>query len=161
MEPFTELQARRLEILLATCLDVSLGTLWCIREDLWGEALPRYRVNRRRLWHPGLSLRVAPLTSLADHVPTLYGSSGDRGPVVAWGLTRERGPKHPTSFGQLIFPARISAKEIAGRRKLAREDRGTGPWYRHRRVSANAWKPRLNDSEMEQLEAWATGWNLI
>ena len=161
MGSFFESQARRGEILLAKCLDVSLGTLWRLREDLGEEQLIRYDLRSRHICHPGLSLRTSPPQSLVEFVPMLHGMSGDHGPVVARGLTQETGPNHPTSFGCLLFPVRLSARAIASRRKPFQSGRGAGAFFHHRRIYANAWKPCLENGELKQLKAWAHSRRLI
>lgn len=161
MSSVSELQARRAEILLASCLDVSLGTLWHIREDRGKEQLIPCDFRSRRTWQLGLSLRTRPLRSLVEFVPMLHGTSGDQGPVVARDLTQEMGPNHSTSFGRLVFPARISAQEIAPRSKPSQGERGAGAWIHNRHIHTNAWKPCLENGELKQLKAWAHSRRLI
>jgi len=91
----------------------------------------------------------------------LHGTSGDQGPAAARGLTQKMGPNHSTSFGRLVFPARISAQEITARSKPSQGERGAGHWIHHRRIRPNAWKPRLENEELKQLKAWAHSRRLI
>ena len=155
MSSLSELQARRVEILLASCLDISLGTLWHIPAALGEEPLNPGDLRRRRTWHLGLSLRTRPRRSLVEFAPMLQGTSGGQGPVVVRGLTQKRGPNQATSFGCLVFPARIVAQGIAASSQPSQGGRGTGHGILPRRIRPNAWKPRLENEELKQLKAWA------
>lgn len=156
-----EVQAKRLEALLAVCLDAGFGTLWQVREDVWIRMLPRYDSRSTRGWHPGVSLRTTPPRSLHEIVPMLHGTSGDEGPVVARGLTCELGPNYPTSFGRLVFPAKITVRDMTTTDKNSPVERPNGEWYLPRPVSQNVWKLRLDPSELKQLSGWAKSRNLL
>jgi hypothetical protein len=156
---------RRIERLLQICLDVSLGTVWRVREDLWRETFraqgQRYDEHGTRCWHPGLSLREQPVSSLHEYVPMLFGATGEHGPVVVRGLSRERGPAHATSFGRILRPAHLSVRAMTSPPSDAPADRLTGPWFDRSRVSRNAHKPKLDQNELENLRAWAQRRGLI
>ena len=150
---------RRIEQMLR-CLDVSLGTVWRVREDLWREAFRRmgqpYDEHSARRWHPAVSLREYPPASLHEFVPMLHGTSSDAGPVVVRGLTRECGELHPTSFGNIVSPAQIGLHEITSRDSAAPRDRLTGHWFDFKRVAHNSHKLKLDAGELASLRAWAT-----
>jgi len=152
-----DVQRCRLALLLATCLDVSFGSLWWVREDLWKEVLRPYDDASDRLGHPGLSVRRSPVSSLLEIVPMLHGTTGAHGPVVARGLTQDEGPQYPTSFGRLLLPADIPVMEFVQPARDADPSILSGPWHRRHRITGNVWKPRLNDPELQALEVWATG----
>ena len=156
---------RRLERLLQLCLDVSFGTVWRVREDLWRETFrahrQRYDEDGTRCWHPALSLREQPVTSLHEYVPMLFGATGEHGPVVVRGLSYERGPAHPTSFGRILRPAPLSVREITSPAPDAPADRLTGRWFERSRVSRNAHKPKLDQGELDDLRAWAQRRGLV
>ncbi len=159
--PLSHDEARniRLHRLLETCIDVSFGTVWRVREELWRERFREegqpYDEEGTRQWHPGISMWESPLASLFEFLPMLHGSTGDHGPVVVRGLTRECGPAHPTSFGRIVRPARISAKEITSTCPDAQKNRLTGWMIYRRRVTANLHKPKLDQSELAELRSWA------
>lgn len=154
-----EVRSIRLRRLLETCIDASFGTVWRVREELWRERFREegqpYDQNGTRQWHPGISMRESPLTSLFELLPMLHGSSGDHGPVVVRGLTRECGPDHPASFGRIVRPARFSASEITSTAADTQKDRLTGWMIDRKRVAANLDKPKLNESELADLRSWA------
>ena len=160
-QPASHEDVRKLRILrlLQTCLDVSLGTVWRVREDLWRERFQqqdqRYDQHGTRTWHPAVSLRQGPLTSLHEIIPMLHGSTGDGGPVVVRGLTRERGSLHATSFGRVVRPAKITATEITSPAPDAKRDTLTGSFFERQRVFVNFDKPRLAEVELADLRTWA------
>ena len=148
------MERERLLALLAKCLDVGFGTLWWIREDLLKDFVSEYDQTSDRVGHPGLSLRQAPIRGLYEIVPLLHGTSGNRGPVVVRGLS-ERGADYSTSFGRLLFPARIPVAEFVRPAPDADPEKLTGPWHKRCRITANWLKPRLAESELAALHVWA------
>lgn len=142
----------RLQALLSACIDLSFGTLWWIREDLWKERQPGYSQESERIAHPGLSVRSVPPAGLFELVPLLHGTSG-YGPVAVSGLTR-RQPLKTSYFGRLLFPAQIPVVEFTRPARDADPDELTGPWYRRARTSPNWEKLRITSSEAAALEQW-------
>ena len=150
----------RVEQLLRLCLDTTFGTVWRVREDLWRETFrtvrQRYDEHGTRGWHPSVSLREFPPTSLNEFIPMLHGTTGTAGPVVVRGLTPELGTAHPTSFGQIVRPAPIALREMTSPAPDASPDGLTGYWSDHKRVASNSHKPKLDSEELDCLRAWAT-----
>jgi len=158
-----QVQKERVSKVLSTCLDMSLGTVWRVRESLWKECFRQQGepYDSDREWHPGVSLRAAPLTCVNEFIPMLYGSSGAHGPVVARGLSREKGPHHPTSFGGIVRPARVCFKDATAKmRALGKRDL-EGRMIDRSPVSANLDKPRLSEAELADLRRWAKARNLL
>lgn len=153
----------RLSRLLKACFDMALGTVWRVRESLWKDSFRQqgqpYDSNRE--WHPGVSLRTAPLTCVNEYIPMLHGSSGDAGPVVARGLSRERGTQHPTSFGRILRPANISLKDPHLKERVSGSEKLEGRLIDRSPVSANLDKPRFNEEELADLRRWANSRNLL
>ena len=151
---YEESRARRMAVLLTTGLDVSLGAVWWVNEQILKERLPHYDQDSTREGHPCVSLRAGLARSLYDNVPMLFGTSGNQGPVVARGLTKGS-PKYATSFGQIIQPARLTVWEYVTRKRRSEDELESSieddTWWP---VRPNAWKPRFNDTEMAALEEW-------
>jgi hypothetical protein len=147
-----DLAVSRLQSLLNACLDVSFGTLWWIREDLWKERQTDYDQQSESIGHPGLSIRSAPPEGLYEIVPLLHGTTR-YGPIAVAGLTR-RQPLRTTYFGQLLFPAQIPVTEFTRPAQDADPDELTGPWYCRARTSPNLDKLRITSDEAEVLTAW-------
>jgi hypothetical protein len=162
---FEEVQEKRLSQLLNACIDMSLGSVWRVNEKKWMEVFRQqgqpYDWDSERKWHPGVSLRTAPLTSLHEYIPMLHGSSGDRGPVVVRGLTRDKAPDHPTSFGKIVRPAKVMVKDATSSANDGANEHLVGYMLDRNMVSANLDKPRLNETELEELRAWAQNRNLL
>jgi hypothetical protein len=160
MDPDRDESSLLRQITFRLCNPV-FGSVWRIREDLWQETLPNYDPSSRRLWHPGVSL-LNPIANTIelDWTPMLYGSTGQSGPVLVRGLTEEKGPNHPTSFGIIATPAPIGMAEFGSR--APDSDPGTLTAYllERKRILYNWHKPRLAASELEELEQWAKtrGW---
>jgi hypothetical protein len=110
---------------------------------------------KSREWHPGVSLRAAPLTFVNEFIPMLHGSSGDHGPVVARGLSREKGPNYPTSFGGIVRPARVCFKDASAKMRAPGKRDLEGRMICRSPVSANLDKPRLSEAELADLRSWA------
>ena len=160
-----EVQRKRVSQLLNACIDMTFGTVWRIREELWKETFwlqgQAYDLDSTRHWHPGLSLRITPLTSVHEYIPMLHGSSGDEGPVVVRGLTREKAHDHPTSFGKIVRPAKVTAKAATSLASDVRKEQLEGRMSDRTLVSANLDKPRLDAAELEDLRRWAENRNLL
>jgi hypothetical protein len=150
---YEQSRAKRMANLLTTCLDVSVGAVWWVNEDILKERLPHYDQDSTREGHPCVSLRTGPARSLYDNVPMLFGTSGGQGPVVARGLTKGS-PNYATSFGEIIQPARLTVWEYVGRKRRSEDELESSTKDTSWRVRPNAWKPRFNDSEMAALEEW-------
>lgn len=157
----------RWQRLFRAAVDVSFGTVWRVREEFWQGAFSvagyLYDENSRRLWHPGVSLRspAEPVRSPYDYVPLLHGTTGDGGPVVARGLTREQGPAHPTSFGRIVAPALAAIDDITRPAPDADPDRPARYWQDYKIVSANLDKPRFSPAESAALRTWAVRRRLL
>ena len=153
----------RLSRLLKACLDIALGTVWRVRESLWKDSFRQQGqpYDSDRDWHPGVSLRTVPLTCVNEYIPMLYGSSGDEGPVVARGLSCERGAQHPTSFGKIVRPAKVSLKDAHTKGRDTGSGKLEGRLIDRSPVSANLDKPRLSEEELADLRQWATSRNLL
>jgi len=160
-----EVQKKRVMQLLNTHIDMSLGTVWRIREELWKETFllqgQAYDLESTRHWHPGLSLRVAPLKSVHEYVPMLHGSSGAEGPVVVKGLTREKGSDYPTSFGKIVRPAKVTVKAATSLASDAKRGQLEGRMSDRVLVCVNLDKPRLDEGELDNLRTWAENRNLL
>jgi hypothetical protein len=156
--------AARLAAALARCLDVSIGTVWRIREDAWRDYLAHYD-GEKRDWHPGLSVRAEPVSSLYEMIPLLFGSSSWTGPVPVRGLTRERGPRSLTWFGRRVQPAYFPVPEFADPRPSPRSRAHPGELVGRDldryRVAVNHDKPRLDPDELEDLKRWARSRRLL
>jgi hypothetical protein len=152
MSNLEENQRRKMATLLQTCMDVSFGSLWWIRENIWVEKVPHYRYNSSRICHPGLSLRQEPLQGMGDVVPLLHGSSGPSGPLVVYGLSWSKGPEHPTSFGRLLAP--VPLEVFAHRAPNADPGEVSGPWHQRGCATRNRHKPSLEAGEKAILAEW-------
>ena len=148
--------------MLGKLLDVTFGTVWWVREEVWQEQMVGYDQNSERACHPGVSLRVKPATGLADRVPLLHGTTSAAGPVVVRGLTAEYAAcGEVTSFGRLVAPAQLRVSEFVTAAPEADPDVLAGPWFVHRRVIPNWYKLQLTPPETFQLWEWAEGRDLI
>jgi hypothetical protein len=156
-----QVQKERVSRLLSACLDMALGTVWRVRESLWKDSFRQqgqsYESDRE--WHPGVSLRATPLTCVNEFIPMLHGSSGDHGPVIARGLSREKGPHYPTSFGGIVRPAKVRFRDANPRDPASVELEGR--LIDRSPVSANLDKPRLSEAELAELRGWAEARNLL
>lgn len=156
---------RRVERMLAVCVDVSFGTVWRVREDLWRDSFrqsgQRYDERGTRRWHPGLSMRNQPPVSLHEFVPMLFGTTGDRGPVVVRGLSRELGPTHPAEFGRILRPAPFALREFVSPAVDAPRNQLFGHWFDRMRIERNSYKPKLDGTELASLQTWAKDRGLL
>lgn len=160
-----EVQKKRISELLKTCVDMSFGSVWCIQETVWIKTFlkegQRYDENSKRKWHPGVSLRTTPLTSVYEYIPMLHGSSGDHGPVIVRGLTPNVDADYATSFGRIVRPAKVAVTDATSSAPTVCKEHLVGRMIDRSMVSANLHKPRLNEAELEDLRLWAKNRNLI
>jgi hypothetical protein len=158
-----QVQKKRLSRLLSACLDMSLGTVWRVRESLWKDCFRQQgqRYDSDREWHPGVSLRVMPLTCVNEFIPMLHGTSGYHGPVVARGLSLEKGADHPTSFGGIVRPAKVCFKDANAHTQDPENVDLEGRMIDRLPVSANLDKPRLSEAELADLRRWAEAHSLL
>lgn len=148
--------------MLGRLLDVTFGTVWWVREDLWQERVAAYDQHSERACHPGVSLRVKPATGMADAVPMLHGTTGAAGPVVVHGLTAEYAAcGEVTSFGRLVAPAWLRVSEFVTAAPDAAPEVLEGPWFVRRRVIPNWYKLQLTPPEPFRLWEWAESRDLI
>lgn len=148
----TEPNADLLGTLLSTCLDVSFGTLWWVREDLWRETLENYDPDSGRKGHPGMSLRDEPLQAVRELIPMLIGITA-WGPVAVRGLSR-REPHRVTHFGANLTPAPIPTVELLKLASDADLTLLTGHWYQRKRAIPNLEKPKCDAAELADLKRW-------
>ena len=90
--------------------DVSMGTLWRVKESVWKDQLPSFYVAKEKTkMHPGVSIMQAKSASSEITVPLLHGTSGKKGPVVVKGISNEQkyDENHKCYFGKIIYPALI------------------------------------------------------
>ena len=160
-----EVQNKRISQLLKACIGMLFGSVWRIGEGIWKEKFrqqgQRYDWNNKRQWHPGVSVRTEAATSLHEYIPMLHGSSGDHGPVVVRGLSKELAADHPTSFGTIVRPAKISVKDITLPSRIRSKEQLQGRLIDRSIISANMHKMRLDEAELESLRSWAKNRNLI
>ncbi len=162
MKTLRQVLAERQTALLATCVSTGFGTLWRVREDLWADKLANVvRYVAKRQWHPGVSLRIKPATSLFEYIPMLHGTSGAEGPVVVSGITLHKGPDHKTSFGRILKPAPVCCGEIFEVSKSPVADVPKDDALRSRRVAPNCDKSRVDVDEEQSLVEWARGKGLL
>lgn len=160
-----EAKEKRLSRLLDTCIDMSFGTVWRVREEIWKQSFrqqgQRYDWESDRKWHPGVSLRSTPLTNVHEYAPMLHGSSGDHGPVVVRGLTHDVDSDYATSFGRIVRPAKVAFKDATSAARAVCKEDLEGRLIDRTLVSANLDKPRLTATELEDLRGWAKNRNLL
>ena len=137
--------------------DVSMGTLWRVKESVWKDQLPSFYVAKEKTkMHPGLSIMQAKSASSEITVPLLHGTSGKKGPVVVKGISNEQkyDENHKCSFGQIICPALIPKKKMEEfDRSTTVFDPGLGPnWDAEFDVIPNRHKPRVSIDEKEKLD---------
>ena len=128
-------------------LDVSFGTLWWVREDLWKAEIRNYQSTRHS--HPGLSVTKSGPQQRPSYVQMLHGTTGRPKGVAVRGMTF-REPERICYFGQ-IRPVRIEAFYFTTETRTLREYQD---WTPHAAVLMNHHKPRINRGEREALEKW-------
>ena len=131
-----EVELIRWHRMICVCYNLVKGSIWWVKEEVWKRTNIRYDQHSTRKGHFGLSIRKAPPVTPYEMMPMLHGTSGTQGPVVARGLSANRPLDYPTSFGHLA-PANLELDE-----------------YRHKNITPNEFKPKLNDREMENLDKW-------
>jgi hypothetical protein len=134
---FEESLRKRMEgFLQRGYFDSSLGTVWWMSDAIAKVKMSAFREPKNRTGdgHYYVSTHSQPRY---DFVPLLFGTSGNMGPVVAQGITEKHGRNYATSFGQIIQPAILSAKEIV-----------------YKAAVPNNYKPRFNDAEISALKNW-------
>jgi hypothetical protein len=139
--------------------DVSMGTLWRVKESVWKDQLPSFYVAKEKTkMHPGLSIMQAKSASSEITVPLLHGtSSRPRGPIVVKGFSsadEKYGEHHKCSFGKILCPAQIPKKKMEEfDRSTTVFDPGLGPnWDAEFDVIPNRHKPRVSIDEKEKLD---------
>lgn len=141
---FNHLVARR----LGHQIDAGLGSLWWVSEREWEKVLPqRFHSDRKK--HPALSiLRRGGVPQLAERVPVLYGTSKRHTKsVVVEGLSEERGDAYRAFF--IHIAARPAfAFATFDQEEMVDSASGLPP------IWPNRHKPRVNDSEMADLNAF-------
>lgn len=130
------------------------GTLWWCEENTVREHFAGWRVNDRAC-HPVLSIyKAGPPAAEDGDIPMLVGSSGQNGPVLVRGLSKERGPDYPTVFGRIIAPGHfrhgdfypdIDTEVVGGKHEF--NIRPAAVWL-------NEHKPRVDASEQVYLDAF-------
>ena len=116
-------------------LDYSKGTLWRVKDRIWDNAIKDFVWKRKE--HPGLSIGRRRMVSLYDTVPMLIGTTKNPGrsiPVKNFYGDPESKDRI-THFG-VLRPGLIRFDEFG-----ASEG-----------VRGNSAKPRLDESEMEELD---------
>ena len=139
--------------------DVSAGSLWRVREDVWKDNLRVSNYTSDRKWHPGLSI-LAEKNKQNDNeetVPVLFGTSGKRGMILVRGISNDKkyGKTHTCVFGKIIAPIALSKKKLWEQEikyGLFHGHLNDDPWFEEFEVIPNREKPRLDSGEQEQLE---------
>jgi hypothetical protein len=140
--------------------DVSMGTLWRVKESVWKDQLPAFYVAKEDTkMHPGLSISKYEACGADDIVSLLHGTTSSKGPVVVRGFSNDSDKydeNHNCSFGQIIYPALIPKKKMEEfDRSTMVFDPGLGPnWDAEFDVIPNRYKPRITSEEKEQLDSY-------
>ena len=165
---------RKLEAFKELCA-YRRGALWWGRDDLIGAVQKDFFRREDRVGHPLLSVLNQPLEHRLDVIPMLMGTSGDklrektrRRCVSVRALTR-KDPGHVCYFGSIIepggYPATALLDAVTPRKddlqvvrdgKTGEQTLFKSPWAEHHQMRPNADKPRLDDAEMKDLEAFCT-----
>ena len=142
-------------------INTSLGTVWCVKESLWKERIPRYDPCSTREMHFGLSMLRMPLAlPSVEAVPMLHGrSEASRRSFWASGLSKEMGTDYKTYFGHL-GPAQLPVSEISDNPTLKKADLDLAWAYDYLRVRPNDHKRHVSASEKEHLISWLKRNNL-
>ena len=103
--PVTESERRA--VIVGGVVDVSLGTMWRVREWRWKQVIPReldYDLDSKAFEHPGISIFDQP-PPYSWFIPMLHGRSmGTSRSVWVSGFSRDD-PQRLTAFGHLFRPA--------------------------------------------------------
>ena len=144
----------RLLRLLNTCYNYTLGTLWCVNEELWKERIDGYDLNSTRKFHFGLSVRKRPLLSL-EMIPMLHGTSrGSRSSVAIKDCSHNNGKEYVTYFGNCIGPVSpLDFKRLPEEHDPdLLESRDSMAWTSQVLLKPNSHKLRVTLSEEKNLE---------
>lgn len=148
MNSMEEIREKRLVQFINTVLQPFFGSVWWILDSAWKQTfpafIPRRRNDRTEPRHPGVGLRMEPISHLFDPIPLLLGSSGKQGPVVVRGLTSSQGRDYETSFGVFGRPATFGARDF-----IQVKDPNTRGV-----ASRNAYKFWLNEEEQDELKSF-------
>ena len=138
--------------------DVSLGTLWRVKESVWKDQLPTFYISQKsKKMHPGLSILNDEVKSSSKIVPLLHGTSSSKGPVVVKGFSNDSekyDENHKCSFGKILRPVRIPKKKMEEydlSNSVFKSDLGP-MWYVEFDVIPNRDKPRVSIDEKEKLD---------
>ena len=114
-------------------LDYSKGSLWWVKERLWGEAIPGFVKKRDR--HPGLSLARKRTDGLFSVVPMALGTSKNHGKGFPVKGLSEKGVHDAPTYFDVLRPCSLRFDEF-----------GCADGILQNRV-----KPRLTKGEVCQL----------
>lgn len=128
------------------------GSLWWTAERLLVKKFRRYHGSDRK-GHPVLSLRETPLEDSGGMIPMLFGCSGNRGPIVVKGLTKDRGQDYTSVFGTIIEPGWFEAEDFT-RYHEEQLQKGCGSLDDIKDMWPNFDKPMVSDDEMLQVESF-------
>jgi len=118
----------------------SIGTLWKVKEYLWKKRIhENEKYDSDRIWHPGLSIQRNRILGSYELIPILHGTSRGsyKTSIIVKGITEHGGKEKQTFFGRIFAPFEI-----------------TDFLFNNGEISMNSFKPKVNDSEMQQLEQW-------
>ena len=139
--------------------DLSAGTLWRVREDVWEKNLRVSEYTSNRKWHPGLSILAKKNTQNDNEetVPLLFGTSGKKGKILVRGISNDKkyGKTHTCVFGKIIAPIALSKEKLWEQEiiyGLFHSNLNEKNWFEEFEVIPNREKPRLDSGEQEQLE---------
>jgi len=142
--------------LLNTCYDYTIGTLWCISEEIWKERINDYDQESTRTMHYGLSARTTRLNSL-EMIPMLHGtSSSSTDSVVVKGCSKNKGVDYSTYFGYKCAP--ISPLDFTRTPEEYDanflESGDPKDWTRVQCIKINSHKSQITDNERRHLETF-------
>ena len=140
--------------------DVSAGTLWRVRDDVWEKNLEVANYYAKRKWHPGLSILFKNNEqdgTKDDTVPVLFGTSGKSGKILVKGISNEEkyDKNHTCVFGKILAPITISKNKLLEQEikyGLFHADLNEREWFKEFEVIPNREKIRLDPSEHKQME---------
>ena len=161
------------------------GALWWSRNDIIKERSPDFNKNDNHQGHPVLSIRREEVSSRAETVPMLVGTSGNYFDVHqknccvdVVGLTKDD-PDHHAYFGSIVEPMLVSVAELLagvkpekGEYVFIEKDRSEfkhhgekarlekAAYFEYRDLMPNWDKPIVNDSEMAMIDDYCIIHNL-
>ncbi|MDR2849060.1 MAG: hypothetical protein LBW77_00705 [Verrucomicrobiota bacterium] len=95
--------------------DISFGTLWWCQEETVAQRFQGWVRRDDRKGHPTVSIRKFPLTTEADCIPMLAGSSNPSSRAVGIrGITKSE-PTRVTHFGKIIAPGLFFRPDFSGK----------------------------------------------